>query len=218
MMLFKIEGLKQGKKIVAIDSSTFDSTILEKERALNDNLLQSNKPTQREASLDFQKSDGSLYDNETWVSTLGTNGQIGVYKIERKDEHDEFDYYLFVKVDQSKASKELYLENLKMKKQNQQTLQEFMDSPKYKYLLSVNERNAARLAHKASVIMGIHIESETDKYAFIKHQSIKPPLMGKPIISLTYNTFNSGMILKMQPFTFGILGKSLCVTLSPLVI
>lgn len=76
---------------------------------------------------------------------------MGLYKIETR--HDEYEYFIYVQTHQTAISKQLYLKNINMKSTTnsqmhgaqKQSLKDFIDGNEYKYMLSVNQRNARRL-------------------------------------------------------------------------
>lgn len=201
MMLFKIKNKNESGEVEELESFEFDKKIAASKEKLNEFLKQQNsKPEQNSCSLSHQKEENSMEDKAKWVSSLGEDGRIGVYKIERG--HDDYDYYIFVNVGQTEASKQLYLQVMSKKNQEeQQTIKDFMNSGQYNYLCSVNKRNAKRLAHKAAKILDVYVEEEEDKFAYVDNPYEMKPKMAKAAIEMEYNTFVEATFHK-QPSVF----------------
>jgi len=178
VMLFKILETDDLEKIEKIDEN--DEEIRER---LNYAIQQDvNKDIAASLSARVDEKN-SLYDSRKWISTLGSEGRVGLYRIEKTE--DSFDYYLLVQTGATSTSNELYRWLYEM---DSISVSELLKSDEYRYARSVAQRNAQRLAAKAAEALGLKIETIADHWAKADSQKNElQPQMGLPC---AHNEFN----------------------------
>ncbi len=199
VMLFHVKKVdpNTGKEVNVhlseLESNTQD--ILEKlNYALPQNLT---SKTATHPSMDCMVESRKLKDAKEWQSILGAGGRIGLYQNEI--DHDEYEYYLLVHVNETPASLELY-KWVYEQEPGSLSLKDFINSPEYKYVQNINRRNARRLGAKAALALGFHVDLEEDSTAYVSNEHKVLPKLAVPYTHNEYNTFEMGLWDKKKSF------------------
>lgn len=136
----------------------------------------------------------SLEDGKKWQCCLGADGTIGTYSIEKGI--DEHDHYIYVHVGKTQASHEFF-RWIDSHEVGSLSVKQLIDSVQYRYLRSINKRNAQRLAKKAADALGLQLESvESDMDSHTENKYEVQPLMAIPIVHNESNMFREGTYAK----------------------
>jgi len=134
------------------------------------------------------KDKNSLYDSAKWISSMGSEGRVGVYRVEKTE--DSFDYYLLVQTGATPLSNELYRW---IYSQDSIKVKDLLASEQYRYAHSVAQRNAQRLAAKAAGALNLNIEMIADHWAKVDEEKHElQPKMGLPCAHTEYNLILPG--------------------------
>lgn len=190
MMLFKVKGMAGAAEDTFIEASDFDGRSSTARDSLNFAVQQA-VDTDMSPSLECRatSSPSSLCDGTKWISCLGAEGRVGMYRVE-KDDDDTFAYFLFVQTGRTPVSDDLYHW---IYEQGVMDVSKLVDSVQFKYARSMNRRNAQRLAAKAAEALGVSIDTEDDSFAYVDSERHElPPKLGKPCARSEYNTIVQG--------------------------
>lgn len=190
VMLFKVDSREDGGALDAADYESRDSEAHERLDRIVEQHTVEEASLKRALFASSGNTDSPLLDASKWQASLGKNGRVGMLKHEVSE--DAYEFYLFVYVGQTQASSDLY-RWLYEQEPGSLTCTQFVNSPQYKYVRSVNERNARRLAAKAAKALHVKIALCADEFAHTSSAHEMKPQMAVPCVHDELNMMYTGV-------------------------